>query len=82
MEGSSRIAARAFFGGYAEYSRTLGHFVVKIPEGLASEDAAPMFCGGVTVYAPLKKGGCGTMATRVGIVGVGSLGKLLSTRLR
>jgi alcohol dehydrogenase (NADP+) len=70
------------FGGYAEYSRTPGHFVVKIPEGLASEDAAPMLCGGVTVYGPLKKGGCGTTAKRVGIVGVGGLGKLLSTRLR
>lgn len=62
------------FGGYADYSRTPGHFVVKIPDGLESEDAAPMLCGGVTVYSPLKKNGCGTTAKRVGIVGIGGLG--------
>ncbi|KFY79046.1 hypothetical protein V499_01906 [Pseudogymnoascus sp. VKM F-103] len=62
------------YGGYADFSRTPGHFVVKIPEGLESEDAAPMMCGGVTVYAPLKRNGCGTTAKRVGIVGVGGLG--------
>ncbi|KFX90571.1 hypothetical protein V490_06393, partial [Pseudogymnoascus sp. VKM F-3557] len=62
------------YGGYADYSRTPGHFVVKIPEGLESADAAPMMCGGVTVFAPLKRNGCGTTAKRVGIVGVGGLG--------
>lgn len=32
-------------GGYATYSRAPGHFVFKIPENLASEDAAPSeFC--------------------------------------
>ncbi|CAH0002589.1 unnamed protein product [Clonostachys byssicola] len=61
------------YGGYADYNRTNGHFVIKIPEGLASEDAAPMLCGGVTVYRPLKVNGCGPGKT-VGIVGVGGLG--------
>lgn len=44
-----------------------------IPEGLSSEDAAPMMCGGVTVYSPLKRNGCGPGKT-VGVVGVGGLG--------
>lgn len=61
------------YGGYADYNRTDSRFVVKIPEGLASEDAAPMLCGGVTVYAPLRNNGCGPGKT-VGIVGVGGLG--------
>ncbi|KAH7120217.1 NADP-dependent alcohol dehydrogenase [Dactylonectria estremocensis] len=61
------------YGGYGDYNRTNGRFVVKIPEGLASEDAAPMLCGGVTMYHPLKKNGCGP-GKRVGIVGVGGLG--------
>lgn len=30
------------YGGYADYNRTNGHFVIPIPEGLASEVAAPM----------------------------------------
>lgn len=61
------------YGGYADYNRTDSRFVVKIPEGLASEEAAPMLCGGVTVYAPLRNNGCGPGKT-VGIVGVGGLG--------
>lgn len=61
------------YGGYAEYNRTNGHFVVPIPDGLPSEIAAPMLCGGITVYSPLKQNGCGPGKT-VGVVGVGGLG--------
>jgi alcohol dehydrogenase (NADP+) len=61
------------YGGYADHNRTNGHFVFKIPDGLSSADAAPMLCGGVTVYSPLKANGCGPGKT-VGIVGVGGLG--------
>ena len=61
------------YGGYADYSRVPSHFVIKIPDSIPSEDAAPMLCGGVTVYSPLKKNGCGP-GKRVGIIGVGGLG--------
>lgn len=61
------------YGGYADYNRTNGHFVIPIPEGLSSEAAAPMLCGGITVYSPLKQNGCGPGKT-VGVVGVGGLG--------
>ncbi|KAH0421158.1 nadp-dependent alcohol dehydrogenase [Colletotrichum camelliae] len=60
-------------GGYADYNRTNGRFVFKIPDGLPSEAAAPMLCGGITVYAPLKNHGCGPGKT-VGIIGLGGLG--------
>lgn len=33
-------------GGYADYWRGDGGFVFKIPDGLTSETAAPMMCGG------------------------------------
>lgn len=61
------------YGGYADYNRTPGHFVVKIPDGLESSAAAPMLCGGITTYAPLKNNGCGP-GKRVAIIGVGGLG--------
>ena len=61
------------YGGYSNYNRTHGAFVVKIPEKIESADAAPMLCGGVTVYSPLVRNGCGPGKT-VGIVGVGGLG--------
>lgn len=60
-------------GGYATYNRTPSRFVIKIPDGISSSDAAPMMCGGVTVYSPLKQNGCGPGKT-IGIVGVGGLG--------
>lgn len=60
-------------GGYATYNRTPSRFVIKIPDGVDSADAAPMMCGGVTVYSPLKQNGCGP-GKKVGIVGVGGLG--------
>lgn len=61
------------WGGYAMYHRAPSHFVIKIPDGLAPEDAAPMLCGGVTVYSPLKHFGAGP-GKKVGVVGVGGLG--------
>lgn len=61
------------YGGYSDYCRAPSHFVLKIPDAISSEDAAPMLCGGITSYAPLKKNGCGP-GKRVGIVGIGGLG--------
>ena len=61
------------YGGHANYARIPGHFVLKIPSGLNPAEAAPMLCGGVTVYSPLTDNGCGP-GKRVGIVGVGGLG--------
>ncbi|MCJ1311060.1 hypothetical protein MMC25_004730 [Agyrium rufum] len=61
------------YGGYADYWRGPSHFVLKIPDSIASEDAAPMLCGGITLFAPLKKNGCGP-GKKVGIVGIGGLG--------
>jgi len=61
------------YGGYAHYSRVPSHFVVKIPDGIPSAEAAPMLCGGITVYSPLKQNGAGP-GKKVGIVGIGGLG--------
>ncbi|BGO96164.1 hypothetical protein NBRC10512v2_007888 [Rhodotorula toruloides] len=62
------------YGGYADYHRAPGHFVVKIPDGLDHAIAAPMLCGGVTVHSPLVQYGAGKTAKDVGIVGIGGLG--------
>lgn len=61
------------YGGYADYSRVPSHFAVKIPDKIPSAEAAPMLCGGVTVYSPLKRNGCGP-GKKVGIIGIGGLG--------
>jgi alcohol dehydrogenase (NADP+) len=61
------------YGGYSTYNRSPSHFVIKIPDGISSADAAPMLCGGITTYSPLRQNGCGP-GKKVGIVGVGGLG--------
>ncbi|KAJ5112899.1 NADP-dependent alcohol dehydrogenase 7 [Penicillium angulare] len=61
------------FGGYSLYNRTPSHFVIKIPDAIPSADAAPMLCGGITVYSPLRQNNCGP-GKKVGIIGVGGLG--------
>jgi alcohol dehydrogenase (NADP+) len=60
-------------GGHATYNRSPSHFVFKIPNGLESAAAAPMLCGGATVYSPLTFFGAGP-GKKVGILGVGGLG--------
>jgi len=62
-------------GGYAERVRANARFVVPIPAALDSEHAAPLLCGGITVYNPLRTHGVNP-SSRVGIVGIGGLGHI------
>lgn len=62
-------------GGYADRVRANARFVIPIPESLVSEQAAPLLCGGITVYNPLRTHGVNP-SSRVGIVGIGGLGHL------
>lgn len=62
-------------GGYANKVRANARFVVPIPEGLASEQAAPLLCGGITVYNPLRTY-CINPSSSVGVVGIGGLGHM------
>lgn len=61
------------YGGYATYNRVPAHFAVKIPDSIPSAAAAPMLCGGVTLFSPLKHNNCGP-GKKVGIIGLGGLG--------
>ncbi|MGB7986546.1 MAG: NAD(P)-dependent alcohol dehydrogenase [Terracidiphilus sp.] len=62
-------------GGYADRVRANSRFVIPIPDALESESAAPLLCGGITVYNPLRTHGINP-SSRVGIVGIGGLGHL------
>lgn len=57
-------------GGYAKFHRGPAHYAFKVPDAMSSEQAAPIMCAGITMYAPLKRNGCGP-GVKVGIVGVG-----------
>ncbi|GAA5966089.1 hypothetical protein JCM3765_002601 [Sporobolomyces pararoseus] len=62
------------FGGYSNYHRAPAHFVIPIPKGVDPAHAAPLMCGGITLYNPLTRYGAGKEAKDVGIVGIGGLG--------
>ena len=62
-------------GGYAERVRASARFVIPISTALDSERAAPLLCGGITVYNPMRAHGINP-SSRVGIVGIGGLGHL------
>lgn len=61
------------YGGYADYWRGKWSFVIKIPDAIPSDEAAPMMCGAITAFAPLMHHNVGP-GKSVGIVGLGGLG--------
>lgn len=63
------------YGGYATYWRGPAAWVFPIPSSMPAAEAAPMLCGGITLYAPLTKFGCAP-GKKVGIIGIGGLGHL------
>jgi propanol-preferring alcohol dehydrogenase len=62
-------------GGYAEYVIAPASHATKIPEGLSSIEAAPLFCAGVTVYRALRHANI-RPGQRLAVFGVGGLGHL------
>ncbi len=61
------------YGGYSEHIVVTERFVVKIPDALELDVAAPLLCAGITMYSPLKRWGAGP-GKQVAIVGMGGLG--------
>lgn len=62
-------------GGFADAVRVNWRFVVPIPAPLASANAAPLLCGGITVYSPLRNH-LARPSSRVAVVGIGGLGHM------
>jgi uncharacterized zinc-type alcohol dehydrogenase-like protein len=61
-------------GGFADRIRVDGRFTFALPDALSSEVAAPLLCGGITVYSPLSR--YARPQSRVGVIGIGGLGHL------
>lgn len=62
-------------GGLRDYSTADARYVVKVPDGVAPLDAAPLTCAGVTTYKAIKVAHI-TPAERVAVFGIGGLGHL------
>ena len=61
------------FGGYSQRITVDQAFVVRVPEALPLDRAAPLLCAGITTYSPLKRFGCGP-GRKVAVMGLGGLG--------
>ncbi|MGO9516226.1 MAG: alcohol dehydrogenase catalytic domain-containing protein [Candidatus Korobacteraceae bacterium] len=70
-----RITGVTTDGGYAEFAKAPASHVVKIPDALSSEQAAPLLCAGVTVHRALKQARL-RAGQRLAVFGVGGLGHL------
>nr|GLL30017.1 probable cinnamyl alcohol dehydrogenase 6 [Ipomoea trifida] len=63
------------YGGYSNILVADHRYVVRIPENLAMDKAAPLLCAGITVYCPMKDNKLfESKGKRVGIIGLGGLG--------
>ncbi|XP_016201083.1 probable mannitol dehydrogenase [Arachis ipaensis] len=64
------------YGGYSDSMVVDEHFVVRIPNELPLDAAAPLLCAGITVYSPLRYFGLDKPGLHVGVVGLGGLGHM------
>jgi uncharacterized zinc-type alcohol dehydrogenase-like protein len=62
-------------GGYSTHVVVVEDFVLRVPESIPFEKAAPLLCAGVTTYSPLAHWNAGP-DTRVAVVGMGGLGHM------
>ncbi|QTD45785.1 alcohol dehydrogenase catalytic domain-containing protein [Ottowia testudinis] len=81
LQGLENLCRRAVItgvmvdGGYAEYMTARASHALPIPDALSDEQAAPLFCAGLTVYRALKRSAV-RAGQRVAVFGVGGLGHL------
>ena len=73
--GHGHTTALSIDGGYAEYMVAYEDGVILIPEGITSEEAAPLLCAGETVFSALHNSRA-RMGDLIAVSGVGGLGHL------
>jgi len=62
-------------GGYSTHIVVDENYVLRIPDRLALDVAAPLMCAGITLYSPLRHWNAGP-GKQVAIVGLGGLGHM------
>ncbi|MFJ4684390.1 NAD(P)-dependent alcohol dehydrogenase [Streptomyces sp. NPDC091377] len=63
------------YGGYSQNIVVDENFVLRIPEGIDLDEAAPLLCAGITTYSPLRHWNAGP-GKKVAVVGLGGLGHM------
>ncbi len=72
---SERPDGTRTMGGYSQSIVVDENYVLRIPDNLPLDAAAPLLCAGITLYSPLRHWNAGP-GKRVAIVGLGGLGHM------
>ncbi|MET4430547.1 NAD(P)-dependent alcohol dehydrogenase [Mycolicibacterium sp. 624] len=62
-------------GGYSQAIVVDENYVLRIPDAIPLDKAAPLLCAGITTYSPLRHWNAGP-GKRVAVIGLGGLGHL------
>lgn len=62
-------------GGYSTHIVVTEDFVLKIPNGIELDVAAPLLCAGITTYSPLNHWHAGP-GKKIAVIGLGGLGHM------
>ncbi|KAG0613520.1 hypothetical protein M758_6G109500 [Ceratodon purpureus] len=63
-------------GGFSNLMQADQRYVVKIPNSLPSDLAAPLLCAGITVYTPMIRHGMNQPGKKLGVIGLGGVGHM------
>jgi uncharacterized zinc-type alcohol dehydrogenase-like protein len=73
--GYERDGKTPTYGGYSTAITVDENYVLRIPEGIPLDGAAPLLCAGITTYSPLRHFGV-KAGDKVAVVGLGGLGHM------
>ena len=63
------------YGGFADSVVVDSRFCFVLPDGIQTDLAGPLLCGGATVYSALRNAGM-TSGMKIGVIGIGGLGHM------
>lgn len=80
---ATRVTGITSDGGYADFMVAPQESVARIPDELASADAAPLLCAGLTTFNALRNSGArgGDVVAVLGLGGLGHLGVQYAARM-
>ncbi|MBP6799279.1 MAG: NAD(P)-dependent alcohol dehydrogenase, partial [Luteimonas sp.] len=73
--GRERGTGAPTYGGYSTRVVVDQDYVLRIPDGMPLDAAAPLLCAGITTYSPLRHFGA-KPGDKVAVVGLGGLGHM------
>ncbi|MBJ7593922.1 MAG: NAD(P)-dependent alcohol dehydrogenase [Candidatus Dormibacteraeota bacterium] len=73
--GLERDGKTPTYGGYSERIVVDESYLLRIPDGIPLDGAAPLLCAGITTYSPIRHFG-GDQARDAAVLGLGGLGHM------